>query len=486
MASAANVVRFPCANVVIPEDRQRKELGDLQSLADAIGRTGGVINPICVRQDGTLVAGERRLRAVRDFLKWPEIDARIYEWLSPIEAELIELQENIQREDLTWQEQVMATARYHRLKCTIHEGLPANRAAGPWTPLGTANDIGKSEVQVYRVLRVAAAMEDEEVRGCSTLSGAVSLLATRAERVRAAAAVRNLGSISVPIPSIVRAGATKEQNTAAVLEAMLAPEPDPGPDTTPVEELLAQHMEEERAAPTIITGDFLEWADSYTGPKFDLVHIDFPYGKGYAGSGTRQTGKATFAPRYKDSLESYWQLLAGFLDLQDNLAFPIAHCMFWFDMWPREADRAFYQPTVDLFTEAGWKLVAPYPLIWTKPNEGVASDHRRRPRHCYETALLFSRGDRKIITPAQDWFLESSRDSSKLHLNQKPFRMLKHFLSMLVDENTAVLDPTCGSGMALRAAKELGSPRVLGVELDPDSAEMARYTMVKPLEELEG
>jgi len=51
--------------------------------------------------------------------------------------------------------------------------------------------------------------------------------------------------------------------------------------------------------------------------------------------------------------------------------------------------------------------------------------------------------------------------------------MLKHFLEMLVDETTTVLDPTCGSGMALRVAEELGARRVLGLEIDPSHADTA-------------
>jgi len=57
--------------------------------------------------------------------------------------------------------------------------------------------------------------------------------------------------------------------------------------------------------------------------------------------------------------------------------------------------------------------------------------------------------------------------------------MLRHFLQMLVDKNTTVLDPTCGSGSALAASLQLGSPRVLGVELDPENADVARHIVAR-------
>lgn len=490
-AQAQTTILFPTELIDIDEDRQRKDLGDLQPLADAIS-VRGLINAICIHEPGPdgrakLVAGERRLRAIRDLLKWPQIEAKIYERLSRVEAELIELQENIQRRNLTWQEEALATERYHDLKSQeLQQAVKGLRDPIPWTALGTANDLGKSEKHVRAIFRVAASLrqQDAEIMGATTLRGAINLLASRAERARAAATVRGLAIVGAPmLPPIVSAGASREENTKRALEAMFAPQPEEiadAPDledTTALEAALATAMEEERSDPFILAGDFLEWADAYAGPKFDLLHIDFPYGKGYAGSRTRRTGKATFAPRYADNPEVFWNLLAGFLDLQDNLAFPVAHALFWYDM-------PFYQPIIDLFAEAGWELVAPYPLVWTKGYLGVASDPDMRPRHCYETALLFQRGGRKLVRLDKDHFEYASRDPNKLHLNQKAYPMLRHFLSMLVDGNTAVLDPTCGSAMALRAAKDLGSPRVFGVELDASSAEMARYTMIKPEEEL--
>jgi tRNA G10 N-methylase Trm11 len=45
---------------------------------------------------------------------------------------------------------------------------------------------------------------------------------------------------------------------------------------------------------------------------------------------------------------------------------------------------------------------------------------------------------------------------------------------MVVDENTRLLDPTCGSGSALRAADRMGAASVLGLEVNPEFASNAR------------
>jgi DNA modification methylase len=198
-----------------------------------------------------------------------------------------------------------------------------------------------------------------------------------------------------------------------------------------------------------------------------VLHIDFPYGKNYSGARTRKTS-VPIAPVYADDPDIYFGLVAGLHAVQDRLAFDAAHILFWFDM-------QYYQWTIDQFAAAGWALIQPHPFIWSKGYQGIAADVKRRPRHVYETCLLFQRGDRKIVKIEKD-VLDCPIDE-KLHLNQKPMQMLEHLLSIFVDEHTAVLDPTCGSGSALAAARKLGCQRFLGVELDPNNADVARFLL---------
>ena len=55
--------------------------------------------------------------------------------------------------------------------------------------------------------------------------------------------------------------------------------------------------------------------------------------------------------------------------------------------------------------------------------------------------------------------------------------MLEHFFSMLVSDTTRLLDPTCGSGSALRAAQSLGVKQMLGIEIDPEYAAQAQLSL---------
>jgi ParB/RepB/Spo0J family partition protein len=94
----------------------------LRLLADSIKRLG-LIHPIVVkRETNELVAGERRLEACRG-LGWTHINCQFLDELDPLIAHAIELEENIKREALTWQDEAKAVAEYHALRTSQEIGM---------------------------------------------------------------------------------------------------------------------------------------------------------------------------------------------------------------------------------------------------------------------------------------------------------------------------------------------------------------------------
>lgn len=96
---------------VIVKDRARKEFPDLSALKESI-QTVGLINPISVNDKYELLAGECRLRAVKE-LKHELIPVRIFKNISPTEERLIEYFENVARNSFTWHEEIMFKKRLH-------------------------------------------------------------------------------------------------------------------------------------------------------------------------------------------------------------------------------------------------------------------------------------------------------------------------------------------------------------------------------------
>lgn len=473
--SSAPIVLVPVAEITIPPDRQRSNAKADDGLISSI-ETNGLLNPIILNDDKSLIAGERRLDAFRQ-LKRSTIPARFFSQLNQRQAHLVELQENLQREDLTWQELARSIERQHRF---------AKEEFAGWTDVATANEIGLSNTQTSRYLAVAAYLHDPDIAGASTLTGAHNLLESRANRSIAAATARGLLAADDVAASLLPPDASKEEKTQHLMNILSGDMESAAAGTSDLLGKLERGAQAEaalEAAATIQRStaadddriqqvDFIEWAESYSGPPFDVIHCDFPYGKNYSGSRTRRTGKATIAPAYADKADVLFALVEAFTRNQDRFCLPQAHCIFWFDM-------VHYCWLKEHFTAAGWKLAQPHPLIWTKNFQGVASDVERRPRHCYETALLLTRGDRRIRSLTKDYWEE--RVDEKLHISQKPIDMLTHFLQLVVDEHTDVLDPTCGSGTALVAAAKLKAARILGLELDESNVDVARFILQREL-----
>jgi ParB/RepB/Spo0J family partition protein len=401
--------------IVNRAERQRKELPNVDILADSIRRLG-LIHPVVVRRDdSSLVAGERRLEACRS-LGWTHINVQYLDELDPLTAHSIELEENIKREALPWADECKAIAEYHALRASEEES---------WTHEDTGKALGMDERTVRDKLGVA-----KEIK-----SG--NAMVTEAPRFSTAR-------------GIVR----RAESRKAEAEILAIGGPAPVLDTP-------------RAGP-ILNADFNQWARTYEGPKFNFVHCDFPYG---INADKFNQGAASLHGGYADTEDTYWQLCTSLIANLDRLCAPSSHFMFWFSMH-------FYQETLDFFHKNSDIRFDKFPLIWTKSdNIGILPDPERGPRRIYETALFGSRGDRKIVRSTSNSHHSASvRDE---HMSIKPEEMLRKFFTMFVDGSTVFLDPTCGSGSSVRAAGGLGAQTVVGLEANLDFAARANAAWAK-------
>lgn len=101
MKHDAAIVEVPCSAIAVV-DRHRKDMGDISELAASIN-TEGLLQPIGITEKHQLVFGERRLRAMRDVLKWTSVPARIVRVSSILAGEYAE---NELRKDFTPSERV--------------------------------------------------------------------------------------------------------------------------------------------------------------------------------------------------------------------------------------------------------------------------------------------------------------------------------------------------------------------------------------------
>jgi ParB/RepB/Spo0J family partition protein len=114
LVSAAEVTMIPAAAIVTAEnDRKRFDQTELEALAAAIDTVPHTVPWPTVRPMGDryeLVCGERRTRAMRDVLGWPEIPCQVKE-LTDAQARAVMLAENENRVQLDPFEQAGAYGR---------------------------------------------------------------------------------------------------------------------------------------------------------------------------------------------------------------------------------------------------------------------------------------------------------------------------------------------------------------------------------------
>ena len=99
---------LPIAKIQI-KARHRRDHGDVASLASSIAEIG-LLHPVVVRPDFTLISGERRLRAIQS-LGWTEVPIRIVDGLDDaLQALRAESDENVCRKDFLPSEAVAMAA----------------------------------------------------------------------------------------------------------------------------------------------------------------------------------------------------------------------------------------------------------------------------------------------------------------------------------------------------------------------------------------
>ena len=263
---------FPVHTIWVDRStRQRREIEGIDDLAQSIGKIG-LINPLTIKKDGELVAGERRWNAIK-LLGWTHVSVQFLEDLDEIQLQLLELEENTKRSELPWQDQCRAVARYDELQRQLHPD---------WSHTKTADALGTSQQSVSQQIAVATQLEsgNDRVASAPRYSVARGIVAREAER-------KKTSIIEAAVPDLV-----------------------------------------EKVAP-ILNVDFREWSKSYAGPKFNFIHCDFPYG---VDANNHAQGASSSFGGYEDTPDTYYNLLLSLNNAMANVVAESAHLMFWFSM----------------------------------------------------------------------------------------------------------------------------------------------------------
>jgi hypothetical protein len=188
-------MKIPLSSIVIT-DRQRTDLGDIQSLATSL-QENGQIQPVLVvpllGNQYRLVAGGRRCAAATS-LGWQTIegidhvtiDGKLIEVaeLTPLQLQILEYEENVRRKGISWKESCSAIAKLHLLKQLEHGFAVPGSKTEAWTERKMADFTGYNRSQVHYMLAVAkelAVTPPTKVHECSNYTEAVAFLLRQVE-----------------------------------------------------------------------------------------------------------------------------------------------------------------------------------------------------------------------------------------------------------------------------------------------------------------
>lgn len=418
------------SDVKIAPNRQRKlfDPAQLQELADSIEKLG-LMQPIVLRVEGDdliLVAGERRLRAVTNLaqldiaiqhdneqLPLGFIPYSLIGELDEIAREEAELDENFRRANLTWQEHAEALARLEELRkkqSAVDPTVPAPTAATiALETRGTAE--GSNQDIVRKELIVARHLSNPEVRAAKTVSEAFKVVKAqeKAEQNRAMAASVGAAYAGTGLPH------------------------------------------------EIFQQDCLGFLRDYSGPRFDVLLTDPPYGMGADSFGNSGGKLVAIDHTYKDDYDHWKALMAEWVPLVTGVMKEDAHGYIFCDI-----DR--FHELRTLFAAAGWKVFRT-PFIVHKIGSGRVPIPDFGPRRSWECLLYVYRGGKRVSYIAPD-VIAVQGDDNVGHGAQKPVALFQNLLARSVSPGDRTLDTFGGTGPLLEAADTLKCTAVV-VEQDP-------------------
>lgn len=400
-------MKIKVSEVFIPPDRQRQKLNESKVAELAVSiKARGQLHPITVVEFDNdlrvrfpdkpvslkyvLVAGYRRLLATA-LLKEQEIEASLHAELTPVEMEEIELDENLMREELSWQDEVKAKARITDIRRELYgEGIRE-----------VADHVGESRSELWEDQRLARAMavmpELAESKNKTAANNKLRLIQRRADLTEKAASET--------------------------------------PSTSSSELDLSKR---------VFLGDCLQTTMSWPSESIHCVITDPPYG---INLDQGETKKGSAHPViYDDDTYDIMDLTARVAKEAYRLLKEDTHAYFWFDI-------KAYAKIFKLLSESGF-TVEPIPLIWVKPGPGQVNHPDSRWGSGYECCFFCRKGKRPLLRQGQSNVLthDPVPSGKKIHPVEKPTSLLRQLVESSTAPGEVILDFFGGSGSTAEAA----------------------------------
>jgi len=414
-------VKLPIADINI-EHRIRTffDPKKLDELAESM-RTVGLIEPVVVDEDHNLLAGERRIKAAKS-LGWTEITTVYLKDLNQWQKKIVELEENLRREELTYVEEVNAKTRIHELYQEKYgKTAPTGGRKGGWKVRDTAEHLGISAGAVSQDLQLARAIKQDPELGKQKTKIAARSMMQRKQTIKARQMLAVLSAVKKP-----------QQEQKSLFPA-------------PVESIQLLH------------GSSLDIIPTLQDNSIDCLITDPPW-----------------QVEYDKEFGSDPQ--AGLVLTQKVLALLYPKLKSGSLCWMFCATRHLMKGTIyEIVMSCGYRIFEQV-LIWYKPHVAHSSHPYRELKNDYEPALFFSKDEPRDLIKPMFAVQEAKLIGQKLHPAQKPTEVLQTLIYNSTVEGETVCDPFMGSGSVCQAAKKTGR-KAIGIEKEQEWYDLATGNM---------
>lgn len=418
------------SEIHIAPERQRQDFDPeaLTDLANSISQYG-LMHPIVVRETVlglVLVAGERRLRAMEtlhaigDVIRHngAQMDVNHVPFvtlgeLDPISAEEAELDENLKRQDLSWQEEASAVARLHALRVKqatmageVHTIADTAKELNSDLVDKATSEFGTFHAEVRANIILADHLDNEDVRKAKSPKDALKIL-KRQEDARQNQALAE------------RVGRTFNSSVHELHHA-----------------------------------DCFEWLKTCPDNTFDVILTDPPYGMNAQDFGDGAGRLDNAEHRYDDSLTTWANLMNVFCEEAYRVAKPQAHAYVFCDIDNFHRLKMYMQ-------DGGW-YVFRTPIINYKPNSGRIPLPEHGPRRQYEICLYAIKG-KKPVTAIYSDVISTTLEENLTHGAQKPIELYVNLLRRSVRPGDTVLDAFAGTGTIFPSCHQMKC-KAVGIE----------------------
>lgn len=414
------------SKIIILSDRQRKffDSDKLQELADSI-KANGLLCPVILDENNTLVDGQRRIMACQ-ILEKETVRFERFEGLEEWQKEIIQFETNIRREGLTWQEEVEAKLKIHELYQkkygVLKEGSKKETTVDGemvgWGVGDTANYLGESRGSTSQDLTLAKAIKDDPD------------LAKKDSKVAALKAFQIKRELSM------------KQEIAAVF---------------------AEIAQSKGEAPVQVRcGDSRELLKEYEDESFDFCVTDPQYGIGIHDMQHTfpNRGDVRQGIEFDDKQSVLQDVVKPIMKEVYRILKVGSHCYVFFAI-------ARYTEVKALLEEVGF-WVNPCPVFWDKNNALNLHPWIVRPVD-YEPCFQCSKGypprpftEIQTTSRFQHPILSGQ---TKVHPTEKPLPMIKWLIESCSTPKERGIDPFLGGGTFTVACAQLDRLAV-GIEID--------------------